>query len=238
MDPLHSGNIDTTNMKKIVPGTTSVRQRIKQRRQEEIDILGRYAKNYLDNYVPQKNTVSVEEFNYFIPLFNKQLLSQKSREEIDRLSYEYNMRFCMQEPINIIDSKVLDPEGVLWPKDMKKHKVVTTLPPRIRRLESINKLGGNIVAVASECIANNVNHGSPFDGKGEYYSQELAKLISYANRETSKAQDEQFDKYSQALLNKSADPQKTQPSASQTPPPEQQSQEPEDTSLLDSAEWE
>lgn len=184
------------------PPDAGVRARIRAKRTPEMEAIMKYGKMFLEQYIPAKNTMTAEEFQTYLPLFRRDLLKDMSEDAIRKLSYEYGQRVCIQQPVFVIDSTELDPNGHVSPSDGKKHKIIFTLPAWTPKVDSINKLGGNVVQVAAECLANARSNGNPFDNRGEYYSSELEKIIGLANKDSLPQQQSDFKKYDSALLNK------------------------------------
>lgn len=211
---------------------SAIRKRIHEHRSPELALITKYGKMFLEQYIPQKNTVSVEDFQKYMPLFNKALFKSLDEDAARKLSYEYAQRFSLQHPIHIVDSKELDPDGVIYPPDGRHHKVLLTLPPKIRSMEAVNKLGGDIVKVAAECLANTRSTGNPFDNRGDYYADQLARIVGLANKERRGQQDASFKKYADAILHK----EESTPKPVDTKPQES-SHNDDDPEGLD-AEWE
>ena len=65
------------------------------------DDLIKQCREFLAVEVPSSNVVFADEFNKFMPLFNKSLYESTDQTEIDRLAREYNSTFSMQHPIQV-----------------------------------------------------------------------------------------------------------------------------------------
>ncbi len=182
----------------------SIREAIIARRQPEVDALAAACNEFLENGIPMQNTVSIDEFMPYTKLFSKAQLSAMKKDDIAKLSYEYSVRFCSQEPIYVIDPLKEDESGRKWRGDGKKHKVILELPPRLKRLESVNVLGPKAGTIATECLANARSTGTAFDDKTGYYSNALAQLVELAQKKTGLAdkQDKAFLEYEKKLFNK------------------------------------
>lgn len=153
----------------------------KEKPAELDDDLLRQCKEFLAIKVPSTNIVFVEEFARYMPLFNKALKEQMDPNEVDNLAREYNSRFSLQHPIQILTQE-LDEHGVVHPGTRRRHKLDRTIPPMFRRVSTLNDLGKKVPALMN-AFWNATNHSSgPGDPRKQQYAQQIAKAIVMADR--------------------------------------------------------
>lgn len=161
----------------------------KQKPSEIDDGLIRQCKEFLAIKVPASNIVFVEEFAPYMPLFNKALSEQTDPVVMDKIAKDYNSRFSLQHPIQIL-SQEIDPKGVYHPGTRKYHKLNRTIPAMFRRVSTLNDLGKKVPTLIN-ALWNATNHSSgPADTRKAQYSQQIAKAIVMADNRDGKVQQE------------------------------------------------
>lgn len=185
------------------------------RRPEELDgELIDQCRAFLAVQVPESNILFVDEFNKYMPLFNKVQQSQTNETVLKDLSDEYFGRFSTQHPIQIL-SREPDPQGVFYRKHKGRFKLEKTIPPLFRRAGALNELGAKVPALINAFFNATINPSSPYDTRKAEYAQSIAQaLIMTDQKNGSRASDEQrFKQMSDALINGEAQPSQDQASS-------------------------
>lgn len=171
-----------------------------------IEEINKYAPGFFESDENIRNVITVNEFNKYIPLFDREKMKTMSQDDIAALSHEYNQRFSMFYPIRVIDPTVIDNEkGFVWKNgDGLKHKVVHLIRARLRRLNTVDALGREAGDIASSCMFNARNSNNPFDTRLSEYSSAIGKMVTLANKDTAAKQDANFDAALTQLRGKSS----------------------------------
>ena len=189
---------------KFKPGATLPKQR--QQGQSYMEEINKFAPAFFEADENVRNVITVNEFNKYLPLFDREKMSKLPQESVAALSYEYTQRFSAYYPIRVIDPNVIDEErGFVWKDgDGRKHKVVHLIRARLRRLNTVDILGGEAGDIASSYMFNARQSNNPFDNRLGEYSTAIGKMVGLANKDTGAKQDAEFDA---ALRASSDDPQ-------------------------------
>lgn len=163
--------------------------------QSYIDEINKFAPGFFEADANVRNVITVNEFNRYLPLFDREKMSKMSPDDVAALSYDYNQRFSAYYPIRVIDPNVIDEEkGFVWKEgDGRKHKVVHLIRARLRRLNTVDVLGGEAGDIASSYMFNARQTNNPFDNRLGEYSAAIGKMVGLANKDTGAKQDAEFD---------------------------------------------
>lgn len=168
---------------------------------------------FLNEVLPGKNVITEVEAKHFLPLFNKEMFKRLTEEQLQKLTMEYQMKFSMYHPLKIISYGEYDnsEQGVYWPGDKKKHKLITELPPVFKSVVEIGQLGGNasdlmtmfmnttrsatpmndrtgIVKDAIVAAIRKANSGTYTDEQKRAYAEQVNKIEHHESSEESPAQ--------------------------------------------------
>jgi len=163
--------------------------------QSYIDEINKFAPGFFEADANVRNVITVNEFNKYLPLFDRERMSKMSQDDVAALSYDYNQRFSAYYPIRVIDPNVIDEErGFVWKEgDGRKHKVIHLIRARLRRLNTVDVLGGEAGDIASSYMFNARQTNNPFDNRLGEYSAAIGKMVGLANKDTGSKQDAEFD---------------------------------------------
>ena len=168
-------------------------QRPKKEKPEGLgDDLIRQCRDFLSIEVPSSNIVFVDEFSKYIPLFNKEAYERTDPNDIDHLAREYNSRFSMQHPIQILRREI-DPNGIYHQGTRKKHKLDHTIPPMFRRVSTLNNLGKKIPALINAFMNASSKDTGPGDPRKQQYAHAIAQAISMADKKEGKIDKQRAD---------------------------------------------
>ena len=145
------------------------------------DDLIRQCREFLSIEVPSSNIVFVDEFARYMPLFNKQAYERTEPTVIDELAREYNRRFSMQHPIQILKREV-DDQGIYHQGTRKRHKLDRTIPAMFRRVSTLNDLGKKIPALMNAFMNATSKDAGPGDPRKKQYAQAIAHAIAMADK--------------------------------------------------------
>ena len=167
------------------------------------DDLIRQCKEFMAVAVPSSNIIFADEFNKFMPLFNKTLYDQTEPTDIDELAREYNSRFSMQHPIQLL-TRVRDERGVLYPGDRHRYKLDKEIPAMFRRVSTLNNLGRKVPALMNALYNSVVKTSGPFDHRKAEYSKAIAQAIGLADKKEGKIEQQRaaFARASKNLTSK------------------------------------
>jgi len=179
--------------------------------------------------VPSSNIVFADEFGKFMPLFNKALYEQTEPNDIDALGREYNSRFSMQHPIQIL-TRVRDPNGVLYPGDRNRYKLDRTVPAMFRRVSTLNDLGKKVPALMNAFFNATTSNANPFDQRKANYAKAIAEAVGAADKKEGKIEQQraEFARASQALI---------KPQPKQAEKKKEEAQKESDESISGLIEW-
>ena len=161
----------------------------------------RQCREFLSIEVPASNIVFVEEFARYMPLFNKELAEHTEPGLLDDIARDYNSRFSMQHPIQIL-SREIDPQGVYSQKTRKRHKLDRTIPAMFRRVSTLNDLGKKIPSLMNAFFNATSKSSGPGDIRKGDYAQQIAEAIAMADDRTGKIKEQRaaFRQGEQALM--------------------------------------
>lgn len=177
-------------------------QRPKKEKPEGLgDDLIRQCRDFLSIEVPSSNIVFVDEFSRYIPLFNKEAYERSDPNAIDHLAREYNSRFSMQHPIQIL-SREIDPNGIYHQGTRKKYKLDRTVPAMFRRVSTLNNLGKKIPALINAFMNASSKDTGPGDPRKQQYAHAIAQAITMADKKEGKIDKQRaaFRKCADALI--------------------------------------
>jgi len=151
--------------------------------------------------VPESNIVFVEDFDKYMPLFNKEMNERMSRDAANELYQEYNATFSPQHPILILEH-IRDKNGVYHPQLRDSYRLVRKVPARIRRVGTLNDLGPKVPMLINAFFNATASPSGPYDTRKAQYARAIAKAISEVDTKsnTAKADREEFAKEEAALL--------------------------------------
>lgn len=158
-------------------------------------------KEFLAVQVPECNILFVDEFNKYMPLFNKVMQSRMNESELKTLSDEYFGRFSTQHPIQIL-SREPDSHGIFYRKYKGRFKLEKTVPALFRRAGALNELGIKVPALINAFFNATINPASPYDNRKAEYARSIAQaMIMTDQKNGGRAADEQkFRQMSEALV--------------------------------------
>lgn len=166
------------------------------------DSIKRMAKK-LDEYIKlERNTLTVEEFAEFAPLYNKEKLAELSQQDQQELAMKFGNRVSMFDPLRIVDKK--GPNG----------KVIALKLPVFNRIETVNNIKNGTQIVNAFFNANERDSvmNIPYRKK---YSDFLSQAINITNTdEQAKQRNMEFEKERQELLGPSANKNKKEQDSS------------------------
>lgn len=157
----------------------------KERPSELDDDLIQKCKAFLAVEVPNSNIIFADEFNRFMPLFNKSLYESTDAAEVDALAREYNSRFSMQHPIQVL-TRTPDPNGVTYPGSRKKYRIDRVIPAMFRKVSTLNDLGKKVPALMNAFLNSTSTSTGPFDKRKATYADAIAKAIRMADQKEGK----------------------------------------------------
>lgn len=191
---------------KFKPGPAVPKQRAPG--QSYIEEINKYAPAFFEADENVRNVITVNEFNRYLPLFDREKMSKLPKEQVAELSYEYTQRFSAYYPIRVIDPDVIDEaRGFVWKEgDGRKHKVVHLIRARLHRLNTVDVLGGEAGDIASSYMFNARQSNNPFDTRLSEYSDAIGKMVTMANKDTIAKQDAEFDTALKSLRGTTSQP--------------------------------
>ena len=133
-----------------------------------------------------------------MPLFNKSLYESTDASEVDALAREYNSRFSMQHPIQVL-TRTPDPQGVLHPGSRKRYRIDRVIPAMFRRVSTLNDLGQKVPSLINAFFNATSTATGPFDKRNVTYAQAIAKAIRMADQKEGKI-DKQRSNFRQAAM--------------------------------------
>ncbi len=185
------------------PMNRSVPPRNKKKAPRGLDEdLTRQCREFMSVAVPESNIVFVDEFDKYMPLFNKERNKEAGEAETSRLYLEYSGRFSPQHPILILE-RIQDDNGVLYPSLMTRYKLVRKVPPRFRRVSTLNELGEKVPALINAFFNATAHPGGPGDHRKEQYARAIASALVDADKKTGgdiRAQRAEFNREARALV--------------------------------------
>ena len=152
--------------------------------------------------VPEQNIIFEEDFDRFMPLFNKERNSEAGKTRLSELFIEFNGRFSPQHPIYIL-SRTTDENGIMYPSLRTKYKLAKKIPPRFRRVSTLNELGEKVPALINAFFNATTNPSGPGDHRKEQYAKAIASALVKADVKTGgdiKQQRAEFAKEEAALV--------------------------------------
>ena len=149
------------------------------------DDLIKQCREFLAVEVPSSNIVFADEFNRFMPLFNKSLYESTDADEVDKLAREYNSIFSMQHPIQVL-SRTPDPQGVLHPGTRKRYRIDRVIPAMFRRVSTLNDLGKKVPTLINAFFNATSTAVGPFDKRNVQYAHAIAEAIRTADKKEGK----------------------------------------------------
>ena len=170
-------------------------------------------KAFMSVAVPESNVIFVDEFDKFMPLFNKERHDEAGEAKTSELFIEYNGRFSPQHPIYILE-RTPDPNGVMYPSLRTRYKLARKIPPRFRRLSTLNELGEKVPTLINAFFNATTNPSGPGDHRKEQYAKAIASALVKADTKTGgdiKKQRAEYAKEAAALVRSGRVP--DQPSA-------------------------
>lgn len=111
----------------------------------------------LDDLDRKRNIININEFQLFIPLFNKTLSANLDKDAIEALSKRFSIRFNLYDEIKVIDND---------------NQVLFIIPKLLLKMESVNKDNIHLV----ESFRNNSNSDIP-----KYIAEGMADLMTALN---------------------------------------------------------
>lgn len=177
-------------------------------RPEELDgELIAQCRAFLAVQVPESNILFVDEFNKYMPLFNKALRERMDETALKNLSDEYFGRFSTQHPIQIL-SREQDDHGVFYRKHRARFKLERTVPALFRRAGALNELGQKVPSLINAFFNATINPASPYDKRNAEYAHSIAQaMIMTDQKNGGRAEDiAKFNKMSSALVNGESQP--------------------------------
>lgn len=145
----------------------------------------------LDKYIKEeRNTLTLEEFTEFAPLYNKEKLAELSEQDRQDLVTKFGNRISLFDPLRIVDKK--GPNG----------KVIALKLPVFNRVETVNNVKNGTAVVNAFYNANERDSimNLPYRKK---YSEALTQAINITNKDEHAIQrNAEFEKEREALLGK------------------------------------
>lgn len=142
----------------------------------------------LDNYLKSKNTLTVEEFKEFYPLFKKDQLEQMDEQQRAELSDRYAERIDLFTEVNIVQQT-----------ETGEFETVMTLPPMFTRTSVVNETsidGVNPVDFYSTAMKDDKNPVSQLPEKATLYMSSTLNKALIENKDKYK---EEFDKFANIM---------------------------------------
>lgn len=169
------------------------------KRKQEIASYYPFAMAFLDAQ-NHKNVVPIDEFQHYVPIFNKEAFENLDEDERATLSYQWAQRINIQQPVLIVDTSEPDPRGGKYKG--KRYKVLFQLPAWTNRVESVNAQGDEAVKLAAEYLANARATSNPFDTRLQKYSGMLKNLLVQGTEKSRQEQEAAREKITQDLKDK------------------------------------
>ena len=175
--------------------------------------------------VPEQNIIFVDDFDKYMPLFNKERREEAGEAKASELFIEFNGRFSPQHPIYILE-RTPDPNGVMYPSLRTKYKLAKKVPPRFRRLSTLNELGEKVPTLINAFFNATTNPSGPGDHRKEQYAQAIASALVKADIKNGgdiKKQRAEFAKEASELVRSGRTPEQPKAQSSENEQPSGQS---------------